>query len=393
MVVDGALDGLFRDGEIEVTGAVDCEKGLAELRAYLPVGLESIDVDLGNSAAKVAIDILDVLRFLIVDITRKVEVELVLLYLLDADHTGVFRNLKLPGEDIDDLVQVHIAQAVLGPLFHESSTGVDHEYAFAGMGILLVDDDDAGWNACAVEEVWRQADDPLDVPAPDEFATYIGLCVATEQHAVRQNAGTLAGTFERADYVQKVGVVALFGGRNAEMAESVMRIFKRIFYPLAPALVAEGWIGNHVIEGLEVALFRHEQWIGQRVPLLDLCCRVVMQDHVHAGKTGGSGILLLTVKRHALRNFVSDLQEKRSRAAGGVIDGGIAGCPGVANADDLRHDSADLGGCVELPFAFAAFGGEMAHQIFIGVAENIVALCPVSGKIECRVLEDGDQVG
>ena len=43
------------------------------------------------------------------------------------------------------------------------------------------------------------------------------------------------------------------------------------------------------------------------------------------------------------------------------------------NTDDLRNDAADLGGCVKLTFALAAFGREMAHQIFVSVAEDVVS--------------------
>jgi hypothetical protein len=48
---------------------------------------------------------------------------------------------------------------------------------------------------------------------------------------------------------------------------------------------------------------------------------------------------------------------------------------------------------VELPLALAAFGGEVPHQVFIGVAEDVVALGAVLGEVERRVLEDGDEIG
>lgn len=35
----------------------------------------------------------------------------------------------------------------------------------------------------------------------------------------------------------------------------------------------------------------------------------------------------------------------------------------------------------------------MPHQVFVGVAENVVAFGQVLGEIQRRVLEDGDQVG
>ncbi len=94
--------------------------------------------------------------------------------------------------------------------------GIDHEDALAGLGVLLVDHDDAGRDAGAVEQVGRQADDALDVALANQVAADVGFGIAAEQHAMRQNAGALAGALERADDVQQVGVVALLGGRHAE---------------------------------------------------------------------------------------------------------------------------------------------------------------------------------
>ena len=174
------------------------------------------------------------------------------------------------------------AQAVLGAVLHEALAGVDHEDALAGVGVFLVDDDDAGGDAGAVKEVGGQADDALDVALADEVAADVGLGVAAEQHAVRKDARAFAGALERADDVQQVGVVALLGGRHAEGLEALVGVVERIEAG-APALVAEGRIGDDVVEGLErVAVL--ELGIGQRVALLDERRRVVVQDHVHAGE-------------------------------------------------------------------------------------------------------------
>ena len=183
------------------------------------------------------VDVLQVLGRLAVDVARQVEVELVLLDLLEADHARVFRDFEPLVEDIDDLVDVLGAQAVLGAVLHEAGAGVDHEDALAGVGVLLVDDDDAGGDAGAVEEVGGQADDALDVALADEVAADVGLGVAAEQHAVRQNARAFAGALERADDVQQVGVVALLGGRRAEGLEALVGIVERVEAG-APALVA-----------------------------------------------------------------------------------------------------------------------------------------------------------
>ena len=52
------------------------------------------------------------------------------------------------------------------------------------------------------------------------------------------------------------------------------------------------------------------------------------------------------------------------------------------DSDHLRHDSGHFGGGVELPLAFARFGGEVHHQVFIGIAEQVVAAGAVGAEIE-----------
>ena len=50
-------------------------------------------------------------------------------------------------------------------------------------------------------------------------------------------------------------------------------------------------------------------------------------------------------------------------------------------------------GRVELPLALAALAGEVPHEIFVGVAEDVVMLGAVLREIQLRLLEDGDKVG
>ena len=50
-------------------------------------------------------------------------------------------------------------------------------------------------------------------------------------------------------------------------------------------------------------------------------------------------------------------------------------------------------GRVELPLALAALGGEVPHQVLVGVAEDVVVLGAVLREVELGLLEDADQVG
>ena len=65
----------------------------------------------------------------------------------------------------------------------------------------------------------------------------------------------------------------------------------------------------------------------------------------------------------------------------------------AANADDPGHDAADFGGGVELALALATFGGEVAHQVFVGITEDIVAIGAMIREVQISGLENTDQVG
>ena len=54
----------------------------------------------------------------------------------------------------------------------------------------------------------------------------------------------------------------------------------------------------------------------------------------------------------------------------------------AAHADDLGHDARDFRRGVELALALAGFGGEVAHQVFVGIAQQVVALGAVAAEIE-----------
>src|SRR4029450_3288838 len=107
-----------------------------------PVFFECSDVAVGNASAQASRDVLYVLRLLAVNVARQVEVELLFLDLRKADQARVFGNVELPGEDIDDLVDVLGAQTVLGAVLHVAAAGIDHEDTLARVDILFVADDD-----------------------------------------------------------------------------------------------------------------------------------------------------------------------------------------------------------------------------------------------------------
>jgi hypothetical protein len=155
----------------------------------------------------------------------------------------------LSGKNVHDLVDVLLAKAVLVAVLDEPLGGVDHEDALAGVCPFLVEHDDAGWDACAVKQVRRQADYAFKVATLDQVAPDCGLSATTKQHTMRQDARAFAGALERAEDMQKVGVIALLAGRDA-VGETLPGVALGI-EASAPAFVAEGRIGDDVVEGFE----------------------------------------------------------------------------------------------------------------------------------------------
>ena len=49
-------------------------------------------------------------------------------------------------------------------------------------------------------------------------------------------------------------------------------------------------------------------------------------------------------------------------------------------------------GGVELALALAALAGEVPHEVFIGIAKDVVVLGAVLREIERGVLEDGNEI-
>jgi len=74
------------------------------------------------------------------------------------------------------------------------------------------------------------------------------------------------------------------------------------------------------------------------------------------------------------RAWSANFQEQRAGAAGGIVDSGVAGSVGGADGEDLGDDAADFRRRIELAFALATLGGEVAHQIFVGIAEDVIAI-------------------
>ena len=168
--------------------------------------------------------------------------------------------------------------------------GVDHEDAFADGRVRLIEHKNARRDARAVEEIRWQTNDGLEVAGADELLADNGLDIAPEEDAMRENTSRFSCALHRADDVQKVGVITLLLGRHtpSEALKAVHGGFKAG----GPGFVREGRICHDVVVGAEL-LAVLEFGVEQGVSGEDVGRREIMQDHVHAGETGGGHVLLL----------------------------------------------------------------------------------------------------
>ena len=154
VVADSRVDRGRGDAEPAVPGAAGAleERG-AERREDVPPGAQSVEVAVGDAAVEVRVEVVQVLELARVHVAGNVQV-VVVGGVGDLGHrhdARVPRHVGLAVEHIDDAVDVLGAQAVLVPVLAEAAAGVDQEDALADVGVLLVDDEDAGGDARPVE--------------------------------------------------------------------------------------------------------------------------------------------------------------------------------------------------------------------------------------------------
>ena len=149
------------------------------------------------------VKVVQIFRFASVDVARDVEDAIVgrVGNFGYRHHAGVAVQFGLLVEDIHDLVEILSPQSVLVAVLEEVLAGVNHEDAGASVSILLVNNQNAGGDAGAVESIGGQADDALDHALPDELPTDIRLSVAAKQHTMRQDDGAFAPAIKRRNEV------------------------------------------------------------------------------------------------------------------------------------------------------------------------------------------------
>jgi len=204
------------------------------------------------------------------------------------------------------------------------------------------------------------------------------------------NHRAFAGALERGEDVQEKCVVAVLLRRDAER-ESRIHVVGGI-EPVAPRLSREREIGDDEIEQLEATVVVFVVRRREGVILPDGRGGAIVEDHVHLGQRGRGVVHFLPKDGDIHRSLIVRLEQQRGRATGRVVNR-LDGALGAADADHLGHNARDFRRGEELPLALAGVDGEVAHQVLVGIAHDVVALGAVSTEVERWIVEDGDEIG
>ena len=259
--------------------------------------------------------------------------------------------------------------------------------------LLLAQDQDAGGQAGAVEQVGCQADDGLEQVHLQQLLPDPAFGTFAEQRAVRQHHGHAAGDVgHRLDHVLHPGEVAADWRRQTGEVAAEGIVGPQF---LAPLLQRERRIGDHAVEGGE-AVAVEEGRVAQRVAAHDLEILDAVQEQVHPGDGRGGEVLLLPVQLAPQTLHVAMLlfdvlhggQQHAAGAAGRVVDG--LALLGVEHVDHQPHDAARG---VELAGLLVGGVGELLDQVLVGVAEQVGLDALVAqrqlGEVLDQVLEQG----
>ena len=153
---DGRLDLCCIHAELAIARTLPgCEEFGFQGREDLPVVVECLDIAIGDTTQQMRSDIVQIFRLGTVDIARNIQIVRILLNLGHTDHTRILRQIELAIEHIHNLMYILVAQTILVAILHIAFTGIDHKDTRASRSILLVQDDNAGRDTGAVEEVGR----------------------------------------------------------------------------------------------------------------------------------------------------------------------------------------------------------------------------------------------
>ena len=377
------------------------EKGGFQVRGNLPKHGQGINIALGDSALQMRRHILRERVVRLLNVTRNIQIPAVLFEDFIVPHKPrISRYAFLIVERADNLFNVLFPEAVFISVLLISPAGVNHENAVSGFRVLLVDNHDTGRDSRPVKEIRGEADNAFN-PAFSQHGEPDGFFrVPAKQNAVRHDDSRFSVAVERFQHMEEPREIPVFFRRNAVIRKSPVRVGVR-FQAVAPRLVRKRRIHDDKVKPPQLAVFVRILRVGQRVASLDERGFVAVQDKIHLRKSGGGRVFLLTVNRDdrfsvgVYGGFVRGANQEASASGGGVMKRPllIDGLPDFADANQLRNYAGNLAGRVKLPLAFPGFLRELHHEVFVSIADDVVAAGDIVLEIERGVLKHANQAG
>src|SRR5690606_161792 len=182
---------------------------------------------LRNTAVKMGADVLRLWRRGVVHIPADVEVEVVLAEFGDVHDAGEAWDVAVLLEGGDDLLGVLRLQIVLGAASGVLAVGVDEEDLGAtllGTSGAASQDEDAGRDAGAVEEVRGQADDRFKTVVLDDALADLLLLAAPEEDAVGHDRRAETVWHQDREHVLGEHQVRLLAGLGRETVLEALRV-------------------------------------------------------------------------------------------------------------------------------------------------------------------------
>ena len=321
-------------------------------------------------------------RRAVVDVAPDVEIVFLGLQAGIGHEPAVGGHLQPVAVDVGDLLDVLGPQAVLVLAFPVLAVGVDEEHVVALARAGLVEHQHAGRDARAVEQAAGQADHGLQDAVLDKALAAGPLLAPAEEHAVRHDHRHLAvglGDGHHVLHEHQVGLLALL---RHEHPEALL-----VLHAGGGVVLREGRVGDHPVEGAQLAVSADVLRLGQGVALADVGGVDAVQDHVHLADGPGGAVVVLAGQHQVARVAAGLLHEllgvdqHAARANRGVQD--LHAFLGIEEQD---QQAIDLGRRVELAALLAGAVGEVLDQVLVGRAQQV-------GKFEAGVVEgDGVEV-
>ena len=288
-----------------------------------------------------------------------------------------------------DLLDVFGQQEVLRAALEVFAVGIDKQHLALSLGrlaadpvgavlLVLTQDQDAGGNTGAIEQVGRQTDHDLEQVFLNNAGADALFLAAPEQHAMGQHSGDqafIAGDCEHVLQEHQIG----FLRAQRHLAETETLLAERrvpgeaavwVFLGMPP-VDGERRVGEDAVEAAQLAALDMPR-IGQGVFVLQPGRADAVQQHVHLGNRPDSAVELLAeqVGLAAVLAVLVDIflggNQHSARAAARVVDVVFE-----ARLEQAHHQAYHCAWRVELAALFAGRVGEFGNQVLVGRTQQI----------------------